>query len=72
MYRIYARHFTLEEIEGLIEFNQSPVGIKANRVMPILMRESMNAAQQWSEEIGPIMSNCVMERLKAEGVLIGR
>jgi len=72
MYRIYARHFTLEEIEGLIEFNQSPVGIKANRVMPILMRESMNAAQQWSEEIGPIMSDCVMERLKAEGVLIGR
>lgn len=71
MYKIYARYFTLEDIEGLIEFNETPIGIKANRIMPILMQESINAAQQWSEEVGPIMSDRVMKRLKAEGVLIG-
>ncbi len=72
MYRIYARYFTLEEIRGLIEFNRSPIGIKANRVMPILMRESMSAAQEWSEEIGPELSRRVTARLKNEGISIGQ
>ncbi len=36
MYRIYARYFSLEEIQGLIAFNRSDIGKKANRVMPIL------------------------------------
>lgn len=71
MYRIYARYFTLEELEGLIKFNRSPIGEKANRVMPILLRESMTAAQQWSEEIGPVLSERVMERLRKENIHIG-
>ncbi len=72
MYRIYARYFTLEEIQGLTEFNRSEIGKKANQVMPILMRESMNAAQEWSEEIGPVLSARVRKKLEAEGVTIGR
>lgn len=72
MYAIYDRYFTLEDIEALIAFNQSPIGIKANRVMPVLMRESMLAAQQWSEEIGPELSDRVRKRLAEEGVEIGR
>lgn len=72
MYRIYARYFTLEEIHGLTEFNRSEIGKKANRVMPILMRESMSAAQEWSEEIGPILSARVRKKLEQEGVTIGR
>jgi hypothetical protein len=72
MYRIYARYFTLEEIQGLTEFNRSEIGRKANRVMPILMRESMSAAQEWSEEIGPTLSARVREKLEEQGVTIGR
>lgn len=72
MYRIYARYFTLEEIQGLTEFNRSEIGKKANQVMPILMRESMNAAQEWSEDIGPVLSARVRKKLEAEGVTIGR
>jgi len=72
MYRIYARYFTLEEIEGLIEFNKSSIGAKANRVMPILMRESMSAAQEWSEEVGPELSKRVTTRLREEGIRIGQ
>lgn len=72
MYGIYARYFSLEEIQGLIAFNRSDIGKKANRVMPILMRESMTAAQQWSEEIGPDLSRRVSRRLKDEGIRIGR
>ncbi len=62
IYRIYARYFTLEELEGLIAFNRSPVGQKANRVMPALLRESSLAAQAWSEEIGPELSARVKAR----------
>ncbi len=72
MYRIYARYFTLEELEGLIEFNRSPIGAKANRVMPLLLRESMTAAQQWSEEMGPTLSARVMQRLKDENIPVNR
>ena len=72
MYRIYARYFTLEEIQGLTEFNRSEIGRKANRVMPILMRESTSAAQEWSEEIGPTLSARVRIKLEEEGVTIGR
>ena len=72
MYIIYARYFTLVEIQGLIEFNRSDIGRKANRVMPILMRESMSAAQTWSEEIGPVLSRRVREKLETEGITIGR
>ena len=71
MYLIYARYFSLEELQGLIAFNQSPIGIKANQVMPILMRESMSAAQTWSVEIGPLLSDKIRTRLEKEGVVIG-
>ncbi len=71
MYAIYERYFTLEELEGLIAFNKSPIGRKANRVMPILMRESSAAAQAWSEEIGPELSQRVMRRLSASNVDLG-
>ena len=72
IYRIYAQYFTLKEIQGLTEFNRSEIGKKANQVMPILMRESMGAAQEWSEEIGPVLSARVIKKLEAEGVTIGR
>ena len=71
MYKLYARYFTLEELRGLIEFNSSPIGRKANRVMPVLLRESMSAAQAWSEDIAPEMSVRVKKRLEAEGYQVG-
>lgn len=71
MYRVYARYFTLEELQGLIAFNKTDIGRKANKVMPILMRESMSAAQDWSVEIGPELSARVKERLDREGIKLG-
>lgn len=70
IYPIYARYFTLEELQGLIAFNKSPAGLKANQVMPQLMAESMQAAQLWSREITPQISTRVLERFKKEGVQV--
>jgi uncharacterized protein len=72
IYPIYARYFTLEDLEGLIEFNKSAVGVKANKVMPRLMQESLSAAQSWSEKVGPKMSERVLERFRQEGISIRR
>lgn len=68
IYPIYARHFTLEELQGLIEFNRSPVGRKANSVMPSLMQESRTAAQAWSQSVGPRITQRVLDRFTAEGI----
>ncbi len=70
IYPIYAKYFTLEELEGLIAFNKSPAGIKANQVMPQLMAESMQAAQLWSRSITPQISKRVLERFQKEGIQI--
>ncbi len=45
IYPIYARYFTLDHLRGLIDFNKSIIGAKANKVMPSLMQESLSAAQ---------------------------
>lgn len=70
IYPIYARYFTLEELHGLIAFNKSPAGRKANQVMPQLMTESMRAAQAWSRNITPEISTKVLERLQKEGIQV--
>ena len=68
IYPIYARYFTLEDLQGLIEFNKSPVGVKANKVMPRLMQDSVSAAQSWSEKVGPKISERVLNRFRQEGI----
>lgn len=68
IYPIYSRHFSLAELRELIEFNKSPLGQKANRLMPNLMKESMDAAQSWSEQVGPRISSRVLERFREEDI----
>jgi hypothetical protein len=44
---IYDKHFTQEEIRDLIRFYESPSGRKMIRVMPEILRESMQMGQTW-------------------------
>lgn len=48
---IYSRHFSLEELEQLIEFYKTPVGRKLIGEMPAVMSESMAAGQVWGREL---------------------
>ncbi|MFT7221493.1 MAG: hypothetical protein ACI8Z1_003115 [Candidatus Azotimanducaceae bacterium] len=72
MYQLYARYFTLEELQGLVAFNTSKIGRRANRIMPVLLRESMSAAQAWSEDIAPEMSSRVKRQLENAGYSVGK
>ncbi len=65
---IYHRHFTHEELKGLLSFYETDLGKKTIRVMPLLVQESMLIGQQWGQTIGPEIERRVIERFKAEGV----
>jgi len=70
IYKIYSDTFTLQELDQLITFHKSPVGQKANRLIPELMRQSLLAAESWSLELGPKISQQVLRRFDEEGISV--
>jgi len=49
---IYKKHFTLEEINAIIEFQESEIGKKMTSKMPLIMSESMQKGAEWGKELG--------------------
>lgn len=64
---IYQKHFTADEMAGLLKFYRSPLGQKVINEMPLTMAEANQAGQEWSHERSDQM---VME-LKHMGTLDG-
>lgn len=65
---VYHKHFTHDDIKGMLRFYQTPLGQKTIRVMPLLLQESMYLGQQWGQALGPEVQKRVINRFKAEGV----
>jgi len=63
MVPIYNRHFSQQEINELIKFYQSPLGVKLIQKLPAITQESFQAGQEWGEKLG----ERVIEKLRAEG-----
>ena len=49
---IYAKHFTEEEIRGLIAFYKTPLGLRFLEKSPLVMQETLIVAQEWGMRIG--------------------
>ena len=49
---VYDRYFSREEIRGLIEFYDTPLGHKAIAVLPQLMADLQTEGRKWGEQIG--------------------
>jgi hypothetical protein len=64
---VYQRHFTADEMEGLLKFYRSPLGQKVITEMPNTMAEANQAGQQWSHE----RSEQMISELKQMGTLDG-
>jgi hypothetical protein len=62
---IYDKHFTEEDIQGMIAFYRSPVGQKLTSELPQITTESMSAGQEW----GRALAQHVTEQLKKDGYL---
>ncbi|HJQ33538.1 MAG TPA: DUF2059 domain-containing protein [Pyrinomonadaceae bacterium] len=65
MVPIYDRHFTAEEIKGLLAFYETPLGRKVVETLPEVMRE----AQTFGAERGRIAGLRAMTRMMSEGLL---
>ena len=68
MVSIYAKHFTSEDVRGLLAFYRSDIGKKMVGLTPVLFQETMAASQQWAGRRMPSVSAALQARLKAEGL----
>jgi uncharacterized protein len=59
---LYDKYFTNEEIKGLIQFYESPVGRKAIEVLPAITQESMKHGM----EVGSVVGQKALDRLVRE------
>ena len=49
---VYDKYFSKEDIDGLIQFYQTPIGKKVLSVLPQVLVESQTSAMHMGEEIG--------------------
>lgn len=67
-YPLYDKHFTTEDLKGLVSFYKTPLGRKAVKALPQITQESMQASQQAGALIGPKIQMRVFSRFKEEGI----
>jgi uncharacterized protein len=60
---IYDRHFTLAELQGLIDFYMTPLGQQVIRKLPLVAQESVAAGQRW----GQLKAEELIRRLAEQG-----
>lgn len=65
MIPIYSKHFSEEELTGLVSFYKSPVGQKLVEKLPLVMKDSMEAGKIWGEGLG----NRIIQELENEKYL---
>ena len=51
MVAIYSRHFSMEDIQGITKFYESPIGQQMIKEMPTVSRESQAAGMQMNQKI---------------------
>ena len=59
---VYEKNFTEEDIRGLIQFYQSPLGDKLVKTMPQVLHEAMEIGGQWGREIGERLRKRLRQR----------
>jgi uncharacterized protein len=65
--RIYATHFTEQELRELLTFYQSPLGQKVLAQEPKVLDESMNYADNWADNLALEVGNAMRVEMKKRG-----
>jgi len=68
--RIYAQHFTLQELQDVAKFYESPLGRKLISETPLILKETLPIAQQWGEKVGQQAAMNAIAKLRKQGVKI--
>lgn len=69
--RIWAKFFTEEELQALLQFYQSAAGKKFSEVGPQMIAESYQAVDRWSTRVGEELLEKTREELRAQGIEFG-
>jgi hypothetical protein len=67
---IYGKHFTHEDVRGLLAFYSTDLGKKAIGVMPVVVQEAAAAGQQWAQQHLPGIKSALESRLRSEGLFV--
>jgi hypothetical protein len=65
--RIYASHFTEQELKDLLTFYQSPLGKKVIAEEPKALDESMASAGKWADDLSLQIVNSMRVEMKKRG-----
>jgi uncharacterized protein len=65
--RIYASHFTEQELKDLLTFYQSPLGKKAISEEPKALNESMSSAGRWADNLSLEVIDAMRAEMKKRG-----
>jgi uncharacterized protein len=65
--KLYATHFTEQELKDIVAFYKSPVGKKMLVQQPIVIDASMSFAQTWSIKLSEEVTAKMREELKKKG-----
>ena len=60
--KIYAQHFTEQELKDIVAFYKTPAGKKMVSQEPIAINQSLTAAQEWANQF----SDTVLQRFRDE------
>lgn len=70
MYPVYSKHFSVQDLEKMIEFNKTELGKKIINVMPLISQESMQAGQTFGQSLAPKVLERITARFQAEGIVM--
>jgi len=63
--KIYSNHFSDAELDQLIAFYKSDVGIKLLRERPQIVRESAVVGEAWAARMQPVVMDKIIRKLEA-------
>jgi uncharacterized protein len=68
IYPIYFKYYTQDDIKQIIEINSTPLGKKMIKTMPLIMQEALQAGQEYSKILEPMLIQKLTEMLEREGM----
>ncbi|MBS0473065.1 MAG: DUF2059 domain-containing protein [Proteobacteria bacterium] len=61
---LYVHHFTKDDLEAMLAFYRSPIGVKVLAEMPGIMQEGMGLGQAWGQRAGMAAMQHVLEKYR--------
>ena len=59
---VYAKYLSIEDIQAIIDFYDSPAGKKFSTSTPLIIQESMQVGEAWGRKIGENFAKRMEER----------